>query len=370
MNSTRPTAWAHFGDGPIRVRNQLELDLVLASPDPFGEHTSIHFDGLRWDDDADGVVAVSDYVADGAHQVVARGLLPAPAHELPRLGARVETIEVGGRPSPACRYGVGTVTGLSWDHGFATWRVRVEFDHCTGGWQGFPIYGTETFTWMVHVIGSDERAFSDMTPVQIECLYRSRQSRFSTPTKRRAPARPRARRTKSDADRERSRALAHFAGGMINIWSDADLTALLACPAHIARREHVNFSGRLDRFDDAEEGAWVADAIARVVAAGILPAPTRELPTFGTRVETIALANRQSPRYGWATGTVVWLSWHGAWTVSVRFNPRLEMRRGGRLMSFTCLPSMVRAVDGDEPLFSAMGPEEIKDLFERLREHS
>ncbi len=374
MQDTRPPAWAYFGDGPIRVRNQFELDLVLANPDPFGEHTSALFEGLRWDDDADGVVAV----ADGAHQVVARGLLPAPTHELPRLGARVETIEIGGRPSPAGRYGVGTVTSLSWSHGSATWRVHVEFDHCTGGWQGYPIYGTDTFVWMVHVIDSDEPPFSQMSPDAIERLYHSRQSQFAAapaparpaPAPAPAPARQRAHPTKSAAERERSRALAHFGDGMISIWSDADLAHLLACPAHIAVREDIGFSGRLDRYDDALEGRWVADAVAQVVAAGILPAPRRELPTFATRVETIALANRQSPRYGWATGVVDWLSWRGEWRVSVRFDPRLEMRRGGRLVNFSCHPSMVRVVGGDEPPFSGMGPDEIKELFEELRQRT
>ena len=370
MDSTRPTPWDLFGDGPIHVRSQHELDLVLAIPEPFGEHRSVSFGGLRWDDDADGVVAETDVVPDGAHQVIDRGLLPAPTHELPRLGARVETIEIGGRPSPACRYGVGTVTSVSWGHRSSTWRVRVEFDRCTGGWQGFPIYGTDTLVWMVHVIGSDERPFSDMTPTEIEDLYRSRQRQFAAPANRPAPARPRARIAKSAADRERSRALAHFSRGAINIWSDTELARLLKRPAHFAERYDVSFTGRLDRFDNVEEGRWVSDAIARVVAAGVLPAPTSELPTFGTRVETIALANRQSPRYGWASGTVDWLSWNGAWRVSVRFEPRLEMSRGGRFVNFSCHPSMVRVVDGDEPLFSTMSPDEIKELFERLRERS
>jgi len=31
--------------------------------------------------------------------------------------------------------------------------------------------GTETFPWMVHIIGSEERAFSDMTPKEIWELY-------------------------------------------------------------------------------------------------------------------------------------------------------------------------------------------------------
>jgi hypothetical protein len=38
-----------------------------------------------------------------------------------------------------------------------------------------PILGTDTFSWMVHVVGSGERPFSTMTPREIEELYLVRQ---------------------------------------------------------------------------------------------------------------------------------------------------------------------------------------------------
>jgi hypothetical protein len=93
---------------------------------------------------------------------------------LPAVRARVETIEVGGKPSPPGLYGIGTVESISWDRVFKTWRVNVRFDGRTGGWYGLPILGTMTFPWMAHVIGSDERAFSDMKPDEIWELYRQR----------------------------------------------------------------------------------------------------------------------------------------------------------------------------------------------------
>jgi hypothetical protein len=57
-------------------------------------------------------------VASAIEQVIVAGILPAPKTELPIIGTRVETMEVGGKPPPACRYGVGVVTALEWDSTF------------------------------------------------------------------------------------------------------------------------------------------------------------------------------------------------------------------------------------------------------------
>ena len=375
MSYTRPDALSYWRDARVQIRNHDELNLVLDCPEPIGDHESISFAGLRWDDDADGVIATSDFVADAAHQVVARGILPASTHELPLLGARVETIEIGGRPSPECRYGVGTVTSLSWDRTFQSWRVHVEFDRCTGGWQGYPIYATSTFSWMVHVIGGDERPFSDMSPAEIEALYRTRQSQQPKPrllteestlrsTETSSKRRPQ---TAGRGDLARMRKNA----GTLNIWSQRDLDRLLTRSPRFAVRNTVNFTGRLGGFDVTVEGRWVADAIAQVVVAGVLPAPASQLPTYGTKVETICLANRQNPGYGWAVGSVDWITWgDGSWRVSMKFDPRLEMKRGGRLPNSSCPLSMVRVIHGSERPFSDMGPDEIKELFERLREET
>jgi hypothetical protein len=93
---------------------------------------------------------------------------------LPLVGDRVETIEVGGKPSPVCRYGVGIVEAIRWDGVFHSWRVLVRFESRTGGWCGYPILGTDTFPWLVHIIGGGGRPFSDMTPDEIWELYLQR----------------------------------------------------------------------------------------------------------------------------------------------------------------------------------------------------
>lgn len=135
---------------------------------------------------------------------------------------------------------------------------------------------------------------------------------------------------------ERDRALAYFEGGIINVWVQGALECLLACPPAIAVRESIHFTGRPDGWDDGSEGRWVASAIAQVVAAGILPAPSCELPTFRSRVETIGLANRQNPRNRCAVGSVDWITWsQGKWRVSVRFDAPPELKRGGQLVNFS-----------------------------------
>lgn len=129
--------------------------------------------------------------------------------------------------------------------------------------------------------------------------------------------------------------------------------------------EDVSFTGRLDAKDRDLEGPWVANAIAQVVAAGILPAPTGGLPEFGSRVETICLANRQEPRYGHAVGKVGWLTWReGTWQVEVSFDRPVEMRRGGRLSSAASIPSMVHVIGSSGQPFSEMTPEQVKELHE------
>jgi hypothetical protein len=110
--------------------------------------------------------------------VIAAGILPAPKTELPIVGTRVETMEVGGKPPPACRYGVGIVKALEWDFVFRCWRVDVKFDQPTGGWCGYPILGTHTFQHCVHVIGSPDRPFSDMSLDEIKTLHEVRRQQF------------------------------------------------------------------------------------------------------------------------------------------------------------------------------------------------
>lgn len=245
MSKNRHPDLAYWGNGIISIRNQDELDLLLACRAPIFDRESIQFVGLEWNDDEERLVAREEFVPGAAQQVVSAGILPEPTSQLPAIGARVETIEVGGKPSPACRYGVGTVTGSSWDCVFGVWRVEVTFDGCTGGWQGFPVYGTSTFVWMVHVIGSDERSFSDMTPGEIEALYQARRQQLH------APDRPATWLADSsdladeapDFVSERDKALAFFQGAPIHIWGQDELDCLLACPPSIAVRRTCRSPG-------------------------------------------------------------------------------------------------------------------------------
>jgi hypothetical protein len=61
---------------------------------------------------------------------------------------------------------------------FRSWRVDVKFDQPTGGWCGYPILGTHTFPFDVHVIGSSDRPFSDMSPDEIKTLHEVRRQQF------------------------------------------------------------------------------------------------------------------------------------------------------------------------------------------------
>jgi hypothetical protein len=73
---------------------------------------------------------------------------------------------------------VGVVTALEWDWIFRSWRVDVKFDQPTGGWCGYPILGTHTFPFDVHVIGNSDRPFSDMSPDEIKTLHEVRRQQF------------------------------------------------------------------------------------------------------------------------------------------------------------------------------------------------
>ena len=118
------------------------------------------------------------FSASAIDKVCAAGLLPSPNALLPSVGDSVEAMVIAGKPPPACRYGVGTVTALEWDWIFQTWRVHVRFNQRTGGWCGFPIMGTSTFPFCIHVIGSSGRPFSDMTPGEIQDLHEERRQHF------------------------------------------------------------------------------------------------------------------------------------------------------------------------------------------------
>ena len=114
---------------------------------------------------------IDRFLPSAREQLCLESRLPYPNQELPPMGARVEAVAVGGKPSPSCRYGVGTVTGHEWDSMFRFWRVHVTYDNPAGGWYGSPILGTSTFPRLVHVIGAAGRPFSSMTPQEIEAHF-------------------------------------------------------------------------------------------------------------------------------------------------------------------------------------------------------
>ena len=177
MAKRRHRDLAYWRDEFIRITNDHELGLLLSCRGSIADREFVMFE----EPDHEGPpqsTARGYSVASAIEKVIAAGILPAPKTELPMVGTRVETMEIGGKPPPACRYGVGVVTALEWDFVFRCWRVDVKFDQPTGGWCGYPILGTNTFLSNVHVIGSPERPFSDMTPDEIKTLHEVRRQQF------------------------------------------------------------------------------------------------------------------------------------------------------------------------------------------------
>lgn len=177
MAKRRHQDLAYWRDGFIRISNSDELELLLACRGSIIDREDVIF--AEPDDKGLLESTVPDYsVASAIERVIAAGILPAPKTRLPMVGTRVETMEVGGKPPSACRYGVGVVTALEWDWMFRSWRVDVKFDQPTGGWCGYPLLGTHTVPFDVHVIGNSDRPFSDMTPNEIKTLHEARRQQF------------------------------------------------------------------------------------------------------------------------------------------------------------------------------------------------
>ena len=177
MAQTRHEDLAYWRDEVIRIRGPKELELLLSCRVPIFDRESVVFaESELGASEKSASLGFSATAAIG--RAVAAGILPAPKSGLPEVGARVETMALGGKPSPACRYGVGEVRALQWDSYFREWRVEVAFDRRTGGWYGHPILGASAFWWQVHVIGSGETPFSEMTPDKIEALYQVRRLLF------------------------------------------------------------------------------------------------------------------------------------------------------------------------------------------------
>ena len=168
---------AYWDNDVIKVQNFVELELLLDCRSPIFDREHVVF--AESDKGATATSAAGFSAIDAIGRLVAARILPAPTRILPEIGARVEAMELGGKPPPACRYGVGDVRALEWDSFFREWRVEVKYDQRTGGWYGYPILGTSAFCWQVHVIGSGETPFSDMTPDEIDALYQVRRLLYS-----------------------------------------------------------------------------------------------------------------------------------------------------------------------------------------------
>src|SRR5664280_109296 len=114
MANKRHPDLAYWRDGFIRITNDNELELLLACRGSIADREDVAFE--EPDHDGSPRSTIRGYsVTPAIKQVIAAGIIPAPKTELPIVGSRVETMEVGGKPPSACRYGVGVVTALEWD---------------------------------------------------------------------------------------------------------------------------------------------------------------------------------------------------------------------------------------------------------------
>ena len=174
-----PEGLPFVDDGVVLVDTPEALNRVLAHRGQDLSSLMIDFDVREWREFYEEKrIDICQFLGKAVEQVCAAGLLPRSRDQLPPFGTRVEAMVVGGKPGPEGRYGTGTVKGHSWDCLFHTWRVAVTFYEPAGYYCGAPIRGTSTFPSMVHVIGSDERPFSTMTPAEIEALHEKRRLEF------------------------------------------------------------------------------------------------------------------------------------------------------------------------------------------------
>lgn len=165
--------------GVVSVDTPEALDKVLAHSGQELLSLSIDFVAPGWREMDEGTRAKNFKFLGGALQhVCAAGLLPRSRDKLPSFGTRVEAMVIGGKPVLRRKYGTGTVSHLSWDSVFRTWRVGVQFDETVGYWCGMPIKGVSTFPNQIHVIGSPERPFSEMTLPELDALHEKRRQEF------------------------------------------------------------------------------------------------------------------------------------------------------------------------------------------------
>jgi hypothetical protein len=163
-------------EGCVLVLNADHLSMLLSCPVTDLSSESVDFGGASWLGTDEK--PTHQFLNAAVRHVCSKGRLPRSRTELPAIGVRAEAMVVGGKPSPQKRYGTGTVTGLGWDSVFRCWRVNIRFDEQSGAFFGFPIMGTSTFPFCVHVVGGADRPFSSMTPTDIEELHETRRQEF------------------------------------------------------------------------------------------------------------------------------------------------------------------------------------------------
>jgi hypothetical protein len=99
MAKRRHEDLAYWRDEVIMIKNRDELELLLARQGAVFDRECVVF--AEPDYGYPPEPTTNDFsVASAIDQVVAAGILPAPKRPLPPVGARVETMEVGGKPPP------------------------------------------------------------------------------------------------------------------------------------------------------------------------------------------------------------------------------------------------------------------------------
>lgn len=165
--------------GVVLVDTPEALDKILAHSGQDLSSVTIDFVERRWRElDAGTRAKTFKFLGEALEQVCAAGILPRSRDELPSFGTRVEAMVIGGKPVLRRKYGTGTVFKLGWDSVFRTWRVGVQFDETVGYWCGMPINGVSAFPNQIHVIGSTERPFSEMTLPELDALHEERRQEF------------------------------------------------------------------------------------------------------------------------------------------------------------------------------------------------
>ena|SRR6516165_445046 len=162
-------------DGTVEVSSQKELDrLLCCTTHDLSSEIIVVADPHWLERSKEGQTSIAEFLNSAREQIIDAGRLPAPVLELPAVGARAESVVTSRKPGPDCRYGVGTVTGHEWISLNGGWTIHVTFDQPAGTWCGMPIDGTCSGPELVHVIGGPGRAWSSMTPDEIDAFLKDR----------------------------------------------------------------------------------------------------------------------------------------------------------------------------------------------------